>query len=193
MDSLVKLGRTILGLWLIALLTLVVLDLASGRSHIFRLAEQAAPSFVSSFRPTLLGRLFLRTVPPSNVLEYGLVVPPNYTELGYNAAFLVEGLDSLNVDTSWEALPLGAFILRIAGTHRLTNKPYNGAIQLRFVNGPGEVSSQVKGFDGPAVVVEQMAEDGQVLNYMQIYATLSDLNGAASARGSRTKRSSNAP
>jgi len=192
MDSSVKLGRTILRLWQIALLTLVVLDLASGRSHILRLAEQTAHSFVSSFRSTLLGWLFLRTVPPSSVQDYGLVVPPNYTELGHNA-FLLEGLDSLNVDTTWEAQASGAFILRIAGTDRLTYKPYNRALQLRFVNGPGEVSSQVKGFDGPAVVVEQTAEDGQVLNHMQIYATLSDLNGAASARRSRTKRSSNAP
>ena len=97
---------------------------------------------------------------PAALLNSDFVLPPNYTDIGFTPGEMIALFAKRGFTARWERQGTDRYVLRFAGTNRLTGVPLDAAFLLRAVTGPHEVVSQVIGFTGPAVVVESMAEGG---------------------------------
>lgn len=117
--------------------------------------------------PPFAPRAGADTAPPETVLDSFFVIPPNYTNVGYTPRELIEVFAQKGLSAHWERGG-DRLVLRITGRDALTRSPIDTAFRLRPVSGPHEIASQAVGFEGPAVVVEGMAEQGVASDWITL-------------------------
>ncbi|KAB0677232.1 hypothetical protein [Aureimonas leprariae] len=115
---------------------------------------------------------------PSELMRRKLVAGPMLSDIGFTLGELVAGFDTY-MHPSFEPMDADRFILRISGTDPLSKATYEYAFRFVATDGPEDFPSRHVEFTGPAVIITDLALNGELLGENDAFTILLQLQQQA--------------